>query len=65
MDIPEPAHPLPALTTYEPARYRRQLDQALNDLPGHTPARQVLQQRLADVITEQDSRTTSTASGQA
>jgi hypothetical protein len=59
-----PRHPLPALTTYELARYRRDLEHALKGLPGHAPARRLVQQQLAEVMTEQDSRTTTPASSQ-
>jgi len=63
--VEPPAHPLPALTTYELSRYRRDLEYALKRLPGHDPARQHVQQQLAEVMTEQDSRTAITASGRA
>jgi hypothetical protein len=53
--VDAPRHPLPALTTYELARYRREL--TLKRLPGHAPVRELLQQRLAEVIAEQDART--------
>jgi vacuolar-type H+-ATPase subunit D/Vma8 len=56
-----PPHPLPALTTYELARYRRELDHALDVLPVLVPARALLQQRLAEVVAEQDSRATITS----
>lgn len=63
---PAPPHPLEALTTYELSRYRRQLEHALKTVPGHDPARAGLQQRLADVQTEQHSRTAITGTdGQA
>ena len=51
-----PAHPLPALTTYELRDYRRQLEHALTAVPEHTAARDLLQGRLADVVAEQASR---------
>jgi|HubBroStandDraft_2_1064218.scaffolds.fasta_scaffold781356_2 hypothetical protein len=60
--VDAPPHPLSALTTYELARYRRELEHALNRLPGHAPVRELLQQRLAEAMAEQDSRTTPPAS---
>jgi hypothetical protein len=56
MSTPQPPHPPGALTTFELARYRRELEQALHDLPGHAPVRAQLQQNLAQVIAEQQSR---------
>jgi hypothetical protein len=53
-----PAHPLPALTTFELRDYRRKLEQALAAVPEHAPARGLLQDKLADVLAEQESRTT-------
>lgn len=61
MATPPPPHPLDALTSYELSRYRRQLEHALKTTPGHAPARGHLQQRLAEVMAEQQSRTTITA----
>ena len=54
--VEPPRHPLPALTTYELARYRRELDHALQALPARAPVRALLQQRLAEVAAEQNSR---------
>ena len=51
--VPPPAHPLPALTTAELARYRRQLETALAT-PG--PAQASLRDRLAAVLAEQADR---------
>ena len=53
-----PAHPLPALTTFELRDYRRDLEHALAALPDHVPARGLLQGKLGEVIAEQESRTT-------
>ena len=61
--VEPPAHPLPALTTYELRDYRRQLEHALTAVPGHTPARDLLQSRLAAVLAEQDSRARLYAAG--
>jgi hypothetical protein len=55
--VDPPPHPLPALTTYELARYRRELERALADLPGQAPVRGLLQDKLTAVLAEQDSRT--------
>jgi len=56
--VPAPAHPLPALTTFELRDYRRDLEHALAALPDHTPVRGLLQDKLTAVLAEQDSRTT-------
>ena len=53
---PLPVHPLPALTTFELRDYRRDLERALAALPEHAPVRGLLQDKLADVVAEQDSR---------
>jgi hypothetical protein len=55
--VERPKHPMHALTTYELARYRRELEHALKTLPGHAQVRALLQQRLTDVLTEQQART--------
>jgi predicted component of type VI protein secretion system len=57
-----PAHPIPALTTYELAAYRRELEHALT-LPA--TAREDLRRQLAAVLAEQESRAQIAASGQA
>jgi hypothetical protein len=51
--VPPPAHPLPALTTAELARYRAQLEAVLA-APGPAPAG--LGDRLTAVLAEQASR---------
>jgi hypothetical protein len=51
-----PPHPLHALTTYELSRYRRELERALKSLPTQAPVRIQLQDKLAQVKAEQDSR---------
>ena len=61
--VEPPAHPLPALTTYELRDYRRQLEDALAVIPGHVTARGLLQGRLAEVQAEQDSRARIHAAG--
>jgi hypothetical protein len=55
--VEKPKHPLHALTTYELARYRRELEHALKTLPGHAEVRTLLQQRLTEALTEQQART--------
>jgi hypothetical protein len=60
-----PPHPLYALTTFELSRYQRELEHILADLPGHAPVREHLQQRLAEVQAEQQSRTRISASDRA
>ena len=59
-----PAHPVPALTTYELAAYRRELEHALT-VPGTAPAREDLHRQLAAVLAEQESRAQIAASGEA
>jgi predicted negative regulator of RcsB-dependent stress response len=56
MAIQQPPHPMPALTTYELRNYRRELEHSLKTLPEHAQIRALLQQRLAEVLAEQDSR---------
>ena len=50
--VPKPGHPLHALTTFELRGYRRDLENALAATPGHGP----LQDKLAEVLAEQESR---------
>ena len=54
--VPQSAHPLGALTTYELNRYRRELERALKGLGVGVPARRLVQDKLAQVLAEQDSR---------
>ena len=54
--VQPPEHPMHELTTYELSRYRRELEHALKELPEHAPVRELLQGKLADVLTEEDSR---------
>jgi hypothetical protein len=57
--VQQPSHPLYALTTYELADYRRQLESAIACYDGTDPvpqARDDLQARLDAVIAEQDDR---------
>jgi hypothetical protein len=58
--VEQPKHPLHALTTYELADYRRQLERAIAFFDAKDPvpsARYGLQVRLDAVIAEQDDRT--------
>ncbi len=54
--VETPKHPVHALTTYELRDYRRELEHALKHLPGHVPARELLREKLAGVVAEQDAR---------
>jgi hypothetical protein len=54
--VEQPPHPVHALTTYELKNYRRELEHSLRTLPEHAAVRVILQQRLAEVLAEQDSR---------
>ena len=54
--VQPPDHPMHALTTYELARYRRELEHALKELPDHAPVRELLRGKLAEVLAEEDSR---------
>jgi hypothetical protein len=59
MTIDPPKHPLPALTTYELADYRRELERAIAFFDRQVPvppARARLQARLDDVVAEQGDR---------
>jgi len=53
-----PPHPLPALTTYELREFRRQLEHALADhVIGRAPIAGQLRETLAEVLSEEQSRT--------
>jgi hypothetical protein len=54
--VPQPQHPVHALTTFELRDYRHDLEHALAALPGHAIARELLRARLAEVLGEQESR---------
>ena len=56
MSVPQPPHPVGALTTSELSRYRSDLEHALQAQHGPGPSRGVLQARLAEVLAEQDDR---------
>jgi hypothetical protein len=66
LPVTPPAHPLPALTTAELARYRRQLETALAPSAAQAPAlpgQAGLRDQLAAVLAEQASRARLTAGG--
>jgi hypothetical protein len=55
--VDQPKHPLTQLTTYELRNYRKQLEHALNDeVISHAPVAARLQEQLAAVLAEQESR---------
>ncbi len=54
--IRQPEHPVYALTTYEPADYRRELEKTLTVLPEHAPASEPVRRLLAEVLAEQADR---------
>jgi hypothetical protein len=56
VSVEQPKHAMHALTTYELARYRRELEHALKTLPRHAEVRMLLQRRLTDVLDEQQAR---------
>ncbi len=63
--VPQPAHPLSALTTFELRNYRRELEHALTALPDRATVRELLRDRLTEVLGEQESRTMITDGRQA
>ncbi len=54
--VKRPEWPVGQLATFELRDYREELEQALDGLPGESAERDQLQQRLAEVISEQESR---------
>lgn len=56
MQPTRPKHPVYALTTWELAERRRDLEQHLGDLPMDASARELLQRELDDVAAEEQSR---------
>jgi hypothetical protein len=57
--VEQPAHPLPALATFELADYRHRLERAIRCYEKDRPAAPTvtdLRERLAEVIAEQDER---------
>jgi hypothetical protein len=61
--VQPPKHPTHALTTYELRDYRRELEHALKTVPEHAGVRELLQARLTEVLSEQESRIKIRASG--
>jgi hypothetical protein len=59
--VPQPAHPLHALATFELTAYCRDLERALAGLPPAAPACGILRGKLAEVQAEQESRARITA----
>ncbi len=60
LQVEQPKHPLPALTTYELRDYRRELEKAIAFFGRQDPVppvRAVMQAGLDAVIAEQDDRT--------
>ncbi len=51
-----PPYPMHALTTYELRDYRRELEHALKTLPEHAEVRELLRQKLSEVVGEQEAR---------
>ncbi len=62
MDTPQPPHPLGALTTSELTRYLRQLEHAINGIASDAPIQADLRRKLGEVLAEQQSRASLTAS---
>ena len=54
--IRQPEHPVSALTTYELAGYRRELEKTLAALPGHALASALARRLLPEVLAEQADR---------
>lgn len=57
MTIALPKHPLPALTSYELSRYRRDLEHAIKGISPGAPVEADLRRKLGAVIAEQEDRT--------
>jgi len=54
--IRQPEHPVYALTTYELAGYRCELEKTLTALPENAPASEPVRRLLAEVLAEQADR---------
>jgi len=63
--VQPPKHPTHALTTYELADYRRELEHALKSVPAHAEVRELLRTRLAEVLAEQEARIKISSGGRA
>jgi len=55
--VAEPGHPVPALTTFELGRYRRELEHAITGIAPDAPVQEDLHRKLGEVLAEQESRT--------
>ena len=55
--VAEPGHPVPALTTFELGRYRRELEHAIKGISPDAPVQEDLRRKLGEVLAEQESRT--------
>ena len=53
----QPKHPVSELTTYELARYKRELEHALKTIPEHAEVRTLLRAKLDEVLAQQAERT--------
>lgn len=58
---PEPAHTLPAMTTYELRDYRRELERAIKAIHADAPVQLDLRRKLDAVLAEQEDRARLTA----
>lgn len=61
--VTSPKHPLYAMTTYELAHYRHELEHAVTVPPEHAAVHELLRRRLAEVLAEQQSRAAIAAAG--
>jgi hypothetical protein len=52
----DPEHPIHALTTYELARYRRELEHAIKKISADAPVQADLRRKLDEVLAEQAER---------
>ena len=54
--VNQPPHPMHALTTYELARYRRELEHAVKGISPDAPVQADLRRKLDEVLAEQAER---------
>jgi hypothetical protein len=54
--VDQPPHPMHALTTYEIARYRRELEHAVAGTSPDAPVQADLRRKLDEVLAEQEQR---------
>lgn len=62
MHMPQPPHPMHALTTSELTRYQRQLEHAIKAIAPDAPVQADLRHKLGEVLDEQQSRASITSS---